>query len=282
MLRATPLLIIALLLAACGAPASQSPANSTDEFAPTEQARTLGLPFDAYSFSDAQMYLISNAEDVIIRDCMSHQGYHWKVIQRPTDIADLRNRRRYGVIEIKIARFGYHVPTGLLTPANVEQEYDARDATLSDKEKNLAYGPEGCGPKAAAQLQQTDNSPQNQLLQRSRTSLYDSEKDPGVSHALKTWRDCMHQTGLEYQDPLAAMADPKWWADDTAGPSNKEIAVAVADVTCKDASHLVDAWHAAEVRFQDKAIKQDPNFFQRLRAELTTSLDAANAVLARP
>src|SRR4051794_7492976 len=107
------------LAAGCGGAKAAAP--TVDEFAPTAQVQGLPLPFDAFSPSLAARYTIENARDRLTRDCMTAKGQDWKVIQRPMGLKDLRNRRRYGVIEMKIAeRYGYHVPEGLLTPADVE------------------------------------------------------------------------------------------------------------------------------------------------------------------
>ena len=281
MLRSIPLLLLALLLAGCGAAAPTASRTPVDTFPPTEQVKTLQLPFDAYSFSDAELYTISNAEDVLIAECMRGKGFTWPMVDRPTDGPDLRNRRRYGVIEMDIARYGYHVPAGLLTPIALEQAYDKRENALSAAAKQAAFGENGCGRKAAVQLHADSNADQALLVQSSHDSLYDSLGDPAVAPALTAWRDCLRQAKLTYPDPLAAMSDQKWWADEHAGPSKEEILVAVTDVTCKNRTGLVDVWYGAETRFQDKVLKQHPAYFKGLRAAMKTELDAAHAVLTR-
>ncbi len=278
-----PLLVcVTLVLAGCGAPAPAGVPRTTDPLAPTEQVKALRLPLDAYSFSDAELYTISDAEDVLIADCLRVKGYAWQPIHRPADAPDLRNRRRYGVVEAKIAEFGYHVPAGLLTPVSLERAYDEQDRTLSDGAKEAAFSENGCGPQAAKALGADGNADQALLVQTGRSSLYDTLKQPPVAAALDSWRTCMHQAGLDYPDPLAAMADPKWSADGSAGPSKPETTTAAADVTCKDKSALVDTWHAAEVRFQTAAVAQHSSYFTGIRTKLDQELTAAKAVLARP
>jgi hypothetical protein len=281
--RLTPLVFIAFLVTGCGASPAPGAPKTGEPFPPTEQVKALRLPLDAYSFSDAELYTISDAEDALIAQCLHGKGYTWDLIKRPTDAPDLRNRRRYGVIEAKIAQFGYHVPTGLLTPISLERAYDHQDRTLSDSAKEAAFGANGCGHQAAKALGADDDFDQALLVQSSRSSLYGSLEEPPVATALKSWRDCMHQAGFEYQDPLAAMSDPKWSSSEAAaGPSKQEIATAVADVTCKDKSDLVGTWHAAEIPFQDRAVKQHSSYFTKLRTDMNEQLDAARAVLARP
>jgi hypothetical protein len=203
------------------------------------------------------------------------------VIQRPTGLKDLRNRRRYGVIEMAIAeKYGYHVPEGLLTPADVEHKYDAREASLSDAQKEAAYGKDGCGSQAVRQLQPADDEDPALLTKLDGESLQNSQSNPRVAAALNAWRDCVREQGLAYQDPFAAVSDTRWWADDNAGPSPQELAVAVADVRCKEHTGLVEAWQAAEVRIQDDMIAQNADYFGRLSASLQRQLAAAQAVLS--
>ncbi|RSM63833.1 hypothetical protein DMH04_52425 [Kibdelosporangium aridum] len=279
MLRATLFLTIALSVAGCAAPSNSS--AGADPFPPTAQVEALRLPFDAYTFSLADMYTISNAEDLLMRKCMVARGHDWAIIKRPTDLKDLRNRRRYGVIESKIAQFGYHVPAGLLSPEGVELAYDKRDSSLSESATEAAFGPDGCGVEVAGQLRPGGDAEPNLLMQKSSASLRDSQSDPRVTDAMSAWRDCMHRKGLEYQDPHGAMSDPKWWANDSSVPSNEEIAVATTDVDCKNQTGLVDVWHAAEVRIQEQEINQDPAYFQTLRTAMNKELDIARGVLGR-
>jgi hypothetical protein len=282
MLRLLPFAFIALVVTGCGAPAAPPPPKAGEMFPPTEQVKALRLPLDAYSFSDAELYTISNAEDVLIARCMRGKGYPWELINRPTDAPDLRNRRRYGVIEARIARFGYHVPTGLLTPISLERAYDEQDRTLSEAAKEAAFGANGCGRQAAEALGAADDLDQALLARSSRSSLYDTLKEPPVATALKFWRDCMHQAGFDHQDPLGAMSDPAWSSNESAGPSQREIATATADVACKDRSALVETWHAAEIPVQDKAVKHHSSYFTGLRTKMDEELAAAKAVLAQP
>lgn len=286
MLRSARLCTIALcaaglLVAGCATPVPPR-SGAADPLSPTEQVARLRLPFDAYDFSVAELYTISNAEDMLIDECMEKKRYKWDIVERPTDLKDLRNRRRYGVIEIGIAQFGYHVPAGLLTPLDVEKQYGKRERALGDREKEAAYGPHGCGRAAAGRLRSDDPPDPARLMYLGRLSLDDSQDDPHVAKAMDSWRGCMRHAGFDYEDPFAAMSDPRWWAQDSSRPSGKEITVAVADVHCKDQVDLVDAWYAAEERIQREMIGRYPNYFRQLRIAMEKELDAANAVLAQP
>lgn len=276
------LLAITLIMSGCGVAAPPNPSGDAAEFPPTAEVEALRLPFDAYDFSLAELYTISNAEDLLTSTCMAAKGLDWQVIERPTDLKDLRNRRRYGVIEMPIAgQFGYHVPAGLLTPVNVELQYDKRDAGLSEKQKEAALAENGCAHEAVRRLRPAESPDQGLLHQLSRQSLDESQDEPTVAAAMRSWRDCVHESGFTYQDPFAAVADSQWWADNTVEPSRQEIAVAVADVRCKERTGLVRVWHAAEARIQEEAIGRHLEYLTKLRDAMDKSLAAARAVLTR-
>ncbi|WP_432906295.1 hypothetical protein ACQP1S_12175 [Micromonospora matsumotoense] len=281
--RTARILVAALVLAGCATPAPR-PQERAEPFPPTEQVEDLRLPFDAYTLSLSGLYTVANAQDLLTRECMAARGEAWEIIERPTDLADLRNRRRYGVIEPGIAEhFGYHVPVGLLTPRDVEQRYDARDSGLSETQKTALSGAGGCTAEAVIRLRparKPDRKVDQGLVERlSQRSLADARGRPEVAQALGDWRDCLRELGFSYPDPFAAMADTAWWPTETAPPSAPERAVAVADVRCKERTGLVARWYAAETALQQAEIRRRPAYFQALGLGLAGELAAAKAVL---
>jgi hypothetical protein len=280
-LRATRIFIIALLVAGCAAPVSPGSSGNVVAFPPTQEVEGLRLPFDAYTFSLAGLYTLANAQDLLTHECMQARGYDWEIIERPTDLKDLRNRRRYGVIETDIAQqFGYHVPAGLLTPLDLEQRYAHRESGLSENQTEAALGAGGCAREAVTRIQ-PDESPDLDLLQHlSRASLGDSQTEPRVAEVMRAWRNCVRDMGFDYQDPFAAMSDSRWWAEGSTEASSQEIAVAVADVRCKEQTGLVEVWHAAEVQVQEEGIQRHSAYFQEIGAAMEEELAAANAALA--
>lgn len=92
----------------------------------------LSLPFDQYPPTLGEIYQIVNAEDVLVKECMRRRGLDWQELDRPTDIAEYPSRRRYGLVEVEIARdHGYHVPKGLLTVAEVDDLTTQRENALT-------------------------------------------------------------------------------------------------------------------------------------------------------
>ncbi|MEV6846955.1 hypothetical protein [Actinoplanes sp. NPDC051411] len=281
MSRRIAFLALVTLLAGGCVPAARPIPAPTPAFPPSEQVKALALPLDAYSPSLAELYTSANARDRLTRDCLKAAGLDWKVIARPTSVGDYRNRRRYGVIERPVARdFGYHVPVGLLTPAIVDELNNARDNSLSPRQRDAAYGPDGCAAQAARQLPADPGPAAAQLARIDHASLTDSQRAPRVAAAMASWRNCMARRGLHYGNPFAAVSDRRWWATESAGPSPAEKSVAVADVDCKEQSKLVDEWHAAEVGLQHDLIQRNAATLERVKAGLDSERARASAVLA--
>ena len=281
MLRRIALLALAGSLAGGCAPAARPIPARAPTFPPSGQVTALTLPLDAYSPSLAELYASANAQDRLIRECLKAAGLDWKVIARPTSVGDHRNRRRYGVIEMPVARnYGYHVPVGLLTPATVDELNNARENSLSPRQRNAAYGPNGCAAKVAPQLPSDLGPAAAQLARIDHASLTESQRTPRVAAAMVSWRTCMAQRHFHYGNPFAAVSDRRWWIAESAGPSSAEKAVAVADVNCKEQSKLVDEWHAAETALQRVLIRRNAATLQRLKTGLDRERARADAVLA--
>jgi hypothetical protein len=130
--------------------------------------------------------------------------------------------------------------------------------------------------EAVARLQPDKGPDLGPLQDLSRTSLEGAQREPRVAEAMRSWRDCVREMGFDYRNPFAAVSDSRWWVDGSSGATSEEIAVAVADVRCKERTDLVEIWHATEIRIQEEAIQRHSDYFRRLRAaveeeELTTA-----------
>ena len=68
-----------------------------------------------------------------------------------------------------------------------------------------------------------------------------ASSDEGVLIALERWSACMAQRGFDYRKPSDAMDAA--WAD--RNPTN-DTELAMADVSCKDRTNLVETWSRVE------------------------------------
>jgi hypothetical protein len=272
---------LSLALAGCAAESQPPPVPRVPEA--SAQARALHVPFDDYTLSTLDMQTIEYAEDLLIRDCMRDLGLAWEMLPPPArEDPNPLNRRRYGLIEPELAtRYGYHLPPQA-------PELTARDAVwarrdgLPSAQKRAAYGADGqggCTAKARGHLRAdiANFNDQYRLNDFATEDFAASQKDPDVVRGYDSWRTCMAGAGFDYANPFAAFDDPAW--GESSRPSTREIAVAEADVRCKQETHLVETWAAAEERIQLDTIRAHPQDFASFRHIKDTHLAAARRVI---
>ncbi|MGI5470007.1 hypothetical protein [Streptomyces sp. CA-132043] len=280
--RRTALLAPLLLVGACATPATLPEENGRPSLpAPTRQVYRLVLPFDAYQLSLAEYYTVSTAQDRLIRACMGRLGHEWTAVDRPAQAVELKNRRRYGVIEPAVAkRFGYHAPKELLDPYQVAQLEEEREAALSPEAKKAALDPsDGCSLKAHRQLLRGTATDYRKLDTLDTKNFKDSQTAPAVKRAVRAWSTCMHDEGYDYPSPEEAVNDPRWWENATASASRQEITTARADVRCKQRTDLVRTWFAAEKNLEESTVRQHGRYFHGLKTAKLRQLRTARAVL---
>lgn len=252
---------------------------------PSRQAREIVLPFDGYELSLGDYYAVSDARDALTRKCMRQSGFDWEIINRPTEVDEARNRRRYGIIEISVAeRFGYHANDELLDPSGISGKGRARDRGLSPEAARAANSPDtGCAAKASKKLAKDAEAEVGTKMFHTLgdQAMADSQKVPDVAQALRKWGECMQRKGFGYSTPRQAVNDDRWWSKGSNRPSEKEIAVAVADVRCKQRTALVKVWSEAEADLQRAAIREHSGYFKKLAESKQRQVAAARALLDR-
>ncbi|GAU67394.1 hypothetical protein SSP35_04_04840 [Streptomyces sp. NBRC 110611] len=279
---------LALVTGCAPATAGQRPAAKEADVpaAPAvgEEARRLVLPFDAYAMSTPAIHTVESAEDVLIRGCMQAQGMSWKALPRPSGVdQDPPNRRRYGLVEADIAaRFGYHLPPEPPELTRRAAAWDERK-NLPDREQLAAFGRQGgggCWKKAHDGLLRGITPADQSLFNRRIGEEFSASKsDPEVVRVIRGWSACMRENGFRYSSPLKVTGDAEWGK--SSRPARREIAVARADIRCKERTDLVPVWSGVEARMQNDVIRRHAEDFRVLKAEKDRWLAAARRVLDR-
>ncbi|MCF1595467.1 hypothetical protein [Streptomyces muensis] len=275
---------VALLFLATGCGTSPEKPARTELAAapePTEEVRDLVLPLDAYQLSVNEIYLIESAKDVLTRACMKKRGHDWDVIDERGRFPDLRNRRRYGVIEMPVAtEMGYHTNARLLGSTEVTARKMDRENALDADERNDALDPEnGCYRLAGDELARGTHVDDDLVDKLSSGSLKSALRNPDVSAAVRSWSRCMAEQGHEYKDFYTVGEDPRW--ANSEKPSRAERKTAEADVRCKDRVGLVKLLRETEVAVQERDIRRHKEYFAEVASAKQRHLDAARAVLDR-
>ncbi|MFC9682423.1 hypothetical protein [Streptomyces sp. NPDC056948] len=283
--RAALLTALAILATGCAASAAPRSDSAPEPVAPTAEVRGLILPFDAYEPSHQESFVVAEARDLLMRSCMRARGHDWKVLDYPAHIDDLKNRRRYGVIEIAVARkLGYHATSAVLSAGtDITNLRKKRDEQLGSAGIRAAYDEKnGCGYKANDQLQRDGaNADYDRFNRLSSELLARAKKEPESRAALKNWETCMRQKGFGYRTPDESIADSRWWSRKPPGASHEEIATAVADVRCKQRTRLVAVLFGAESRLQRQSVAGNRAYFARLAAAKAGSLEQAREIIDR-
>ncbi|MFK0153584.1 hypothetical protein ACIQVK_16125 [Streptomyces sp. NPDC090493] len=283
MTRYRPAVAVALGLLATACTASPEAAVPRTVLAaapaPTKEVTQLVLPFDRYQLSVNDIYLIESAKDILTRACMKKRGYGYEAITHRKQYQDLRNRRRYGVIEIPVARkMGYRTNARLLGSTDVTAQKMDRDARMSPAARKAASDPtDGCYKLAGDRLARGNEENEDLVNKLNVDSLDEALKSPRVAPAVRAWGRCMKQRGHSYKDFYAASEDPRWARTEKLSGAERE--TAVADVTCKEQAGLVTLLSETERDIEERDIRGNKAYFSRLAAARSRHLAAARAVL---
>ncbi|UXY27289.1 hypothetical protein [Streptomyces sp. HUAS TT20] len=228
-----------------------------------------------------EIYLIESAQDILTRTCMKKRGYDWEVIDHRKLYPDLRNRRRYGVIEMPVAKeMGYKSNARLMGSTDITARKTDREKRLGAAERQAALNPaDGCYAQAGAQLASGNRVDEDLVNKLNSASLDQALKSPAGARATRSWARCMRQEGHPYQDFYRAAEDPRWARSHAPSPGEKQ--TAQADVTCKQRVGLVKSLSEEERAVQERDIRDHKGYFAHLRSAKDRQLDAARAVLGR-
>lgn len=264
------------------------------------------LPIEAYLLSTSQQQALLTAQQILISQCMARYGFKYDVTESTSDKAEggSPTARRYGVVNRQeVERYGYHPPqapgygTGdngsgrslpaaeilVLTggsgpvPPGASPAQSAKPAGTYDGKQVPAYGCEG-------ESVQTLTAHGGSLAQPSEaerinySSFTSSMSDPQVEHAFRDWSNCMESKGLTYDNPMAAVADPRWRK---SAPSALEIRTAKADVICKQRTNLVGLWFTVEAFMQNHEIKQNAMQLTFEKRGINAEIAMAEQVISR-
>jgi len=104
-----------------------------------------------------------------------------------------------------------------------------------------------------------------------------TQSDPRIHAVDRAWSRCMARHFYHYSTPQRV--EGRQWR---SPPSKAEIAAAVADVTCKTQTNLLNTWLAVEAGYQQALIGRNLAALSQLQASFAPMLRRANAALTAP
>ncbi|MDT6986469.1 hypothetical protein ACFOSY_33165 [Streptomyces lusitanus] len=172
------------------------------------------------------------------------------------------------------ATYGYHDPRDTVAASappepNAEEKkllfgQDGRGGCM--REANLALGSDAAPPRGVDIARTIDV-----------TSFQESQKLAEITEVFSEWSSCMSRRGLDYPSPMAVAGD-EWFA--SASPSPQEKRVAQADAACKGEVDLVDRWHGAESKLQQRMIRENTEELEGLKKFHSDMVEKARSLLS--
>ncbi len=272
-----------LALAGC---TSDAPTATSRTAAPTLLASAeLRMPLEEHLLTGADLDLVAAAEEKLTATCMARLGVpRWSRPQPPAGFHSLRMaERRYGITDDgEASQLGYRQSPETWWQPPVDQRVEVqltggRGGALEMQRTGnpvvfnghrLPFG--GCQGEARMTLSGAIGPirPPALVATLSAESFGQSLRDPRVSEALGAWSACMADSGYTYQTPLEPLVEHEDALRELAAakhlpigvpfvtppPSAEEIAIARADVACKQQTNLIGVWFTVETEIQKQLI----------------------------
>jgi hypothetical protein len=243
--------VLAVLLTSCvaGCAARPEPARAPAEAPPPEPGTV--LPLDGYRSSPEEQERSDRAQLALERRCLDRFGLQWvgpgqQVLQAGRRIAESTRAERFGLVDAEqAASYGYHPPPwSLHSEAAVRSSASDHDEEAPADVRQVLYGQAqsvngvpvpagGCRAEAAHRLTEGTDGRADLSLLTSLPARADREaaKDARAAELVGRWNACLRRAGYDYASPAAASQDARWSGRQATAV---EIAVATADVRCKD------------------------------------------------
>jgi hypothetical protein len=259
------------------------------------------MPLEAYqAISTQQQEALADASNQLVQTCMAARGFQDTSSSSPpfssvttleqveaggAGLTSLTQARTFGFARPKGAGSTSSGPQiiGFVSAAGFGQSLKAGRAYA---EALFGFGPGfGGGPNGhLGCLQQANKQVYGALFgepvpdpvpQIAEQSASYTQTDPRVRAVIRAWSKCMARHFYHYASP--SQVEGHHWP---TPPNRAEINTAVADVTCKAQTNLLNTWLAVEAAYQAALIGQNLATLSGMQANFAPLLHRANAALA--
>jgi hypothetical protein len=262
---------------------------------------TVAMPLEAYqAISTQQQEALADASNVLVQHCMAARGFEDTRSASPpfSSVATLGQVEAdgAGLTSLTQARtFGFAHPKstgsapsgpqiiGFVSAAGFGQSLKAGQAYA---EALFGFGPGfragpgghlGCLQQAGKEVYgalvgEPVPDPVPQIAEQAASF---TQTDPRIRAVTRAWSKCMARHYYHYASP-SQVEGHRW----RTPPNRAEIATAVADVTCKTQTNLLNTWLAVEAAYQQALIGQNLVTLSQLQANFAPLLRRADAALA--
>ncbi|MBC2907920.1 hypothetical protein [Streptomyces cupreus] len=277
--------------AAEGETTRQKADRAATDPATADEDLVLSLPLAEYSLTREQQVVLDRAQIKLQESCVRRLSSTTLPRREvPDATAAQEPSRRYGLMDLDSAkRYGYQQPdspagdASLPRPDATQQMLLTGHTRSGDPVKTYKGRPVpegGCSTEARSEVYgDHDKQPGIAAAQQIDVEGYElSLRDSQVVDAFSDWSKCMKSAGYSYESPLKVTDDPEF-AD--ADYSDRERAVAEADVTCKLDVRLPQTWLAVESAIQKKMIGQNRSELDKLSQSQRRMVERARSILEK-
>ncbi|MFB6716919.1 MULTISPECIES: hypothetical protein [unclassified Streptomyces] len=288
-------LVATVLMAttACSAPqvvtGGKSGGQDMDTRSSAAPSASASLPIEKFALTAQESHTVERAKVLLANECLRGFGLDYR-IPEPSPLV-VESSRRYGIADREVARdHGYHLPPQAGQADVAKQPTEAQKAILfgtnreGEQQTTSSDGrtipPGGCYGDAEVQLN-GGPLPESDIAVAAtidKESFKRSLDDKRVGQAFREWSTCVERHGYRYQDPMASVSDR---AFDTEEPTQRERAVALADMDCKTEVGLLKTWGAVETEIQTRMVKNKSSTLNRLRSFQKRKMSNADEVIKR-
>ena len=270
---------------------------------PVGSSLTIPMPLDAYqAISTQQQEALADDSALLIQRCMAARGFEDTSSANPpfSSVITLEQVETAGAgltSSTQARVFGFVHPKntgsqpsgpqiiGIVSAVGFGQSLKAGRAYA---EALFGFGPgTGTGPGGhLGCLQQASKQVYGPIIgepapdpvgQIAAQAVTFTQSDPRIHAVDRAWSRCMARHFYHYSTPQRV--EGRQWR---SPPSKAEIAAAVADVTCKTQTNLLNTWLAVEAGYQQALIGRNLAALSQLQASFAPMLRRANAALTAP
>ncbi len=302
---AVPALAVLGALTGCSAPAEGQESTALPEVTSIPvilDSTHLKLPMGPYLLSTQEMDDLTTARDIFLRRCAGGFGVELPAHPKQRRLGPITyTERRYGLADPALAaEDGYHLgdrdarhapkPAGpelsaaqelVLTgtpPPAATPEPKSRSRSTRPRHHGRQIPADGCLGEANRKLGGSWGDPE--IVERiDATSVLQAAKDGRVVAVFRDWSACMKARGYRYAAPWDPANDGRF-----AGPhsSPTEVAVATADVACKQKTNVVGVWYAVDAAYQRAFIARHRVALDQVKKDKAAKLRLAAATTHKP
>jgi hypothetical protein len=268
---------------------------------PASSSLPIAMPLEAYqAISTQQQETLADASNLLVQRCMAARGFEDTSSASPpfssvttleqvetagAGLTSLTQARTFGFVRPKGPGSAPSGPQiiGFVSAAGFGQSLKAGRAYA---EALFGFGPgTGTGPGGhlgclqqaskdvyGAQVGEPVPDPVPQIAAQAASF---TQTDPRIRAVIRAWSACMARHYYHYASP--SQLEGQHWR---TPPNRAEIATAVADVTCKAQTNLLNTWLAVEAAYQQALIAQNLATLSQLQANFAPLLRRADTALA--